>query len=286
MGGGPAGLTAALYLARFLRNVAVIDSGDGRARMIPNTHNLTAFPDGIAGREMLNRMRAHAKLYGATVANGTVSRVEKQGNVFRITTDRQTETARSVIFAAGVFNLRPPLSVRDHNRGLARGLIRYCPICDAYEIKGKRIGVLGTGVHGFDEASFIRHYASSVTLIPPDGGMAVARDGINVLDAPMESLVLSETDVIVTLENQQKQHFESLYIALGTSPRAQLADSLGVRLGQRGYIAVDANQKTSMERVYAIGDITEGLDQIAVAMGHGATAATAIHNDLARADKG
>jgi thioredoxin reductase (NADPH) len=154
VGGGPAGLTAALYLARFLRSVTVFDAGEGRARMIPKTHNMAPFPAGISGRELLDRMRSHAEKYGAVIETGTVTAVEKQGNVFRITTDGKVETARHVIFATGVFNHRPPLSAADHERGLARGLIRYCPVCDAYEVRNRRVAVLGGGTHGFDEACF------------------------------------------------------------------------------------------------------------------------------------
>ena len=96
----------------------------------------------------------------------------------------------------------------------------------------------------------------------------------------MIGLDLSDSQVIVTLENGQAHHFDTLYIALGTTARTDLAATLGVRLGKGGCVVVDAKQKTSIDRVYAIGDVTEGLDQIAFAMGQGAVAATAIHNDL------
>lgn len=280
VGGGPAGLTAALYLARFLRCVTVFDAQEGRAQMIPRTHNMSPFPGGISGRDLLVRMRSHAELYGAKIETGMIDTVEKQGEVFHLTTDRQAEIARSVIFATGVFNHRPPLSRDDHAQGLARGLIRYCPVCDAYEVRGKRIAVLGGGTHGFDEACFIRDYAASVTLIPPDGSLAVAGDGIEALDAPMKGVALSDSQVIVALENGKTRYFDTLYVALGTSARADLAASLGVRLAKGGCIVVDAKQRTNIKRVYAIGDVTDGLDQIAVAMGQGAVAATAIHNDL------
>lgn len=279
VGGGPAGLTAALYLARYLRSVTVFDAQDGRARMIPKTHNLAPFPDGISGRDLLDRMRSHAERYGAEIETGTVGAVEKRGDAFHITTDRRVEIARSVVFASGVFNHRPPLSVADHDRGLARGLIRYCPVCDAYEIRSKRIAVLGRGEHGFQEASFIRHYSSSVTLIPPDGAPEIARSGIGILDAPMKDISLSDSQVVVELENGETRRFDTLYVALGTTARTGPAARLGIRLGEGGHVATDAKQRTSMEGVYAIGDVTDGLDQIAIAMGQGAVAATAIHND-------
>lgn len=280
VGGGPAGLTAALYLARFLRSVTVIDSGDGRARMIPKTHNLGPFPDGISGIDLLDRMQEHAQLYGAKFEPGTVISVERQGDVFQIATSRQFETARRVILACGVFNHRPPLPKDVHDRGLARGLIRYCPVCDAHEVCNKRIAVLGSRTHGFEEARFLRHYSETVTLIPPDGSISPSKNGISGLPSPMKNIALSGSEVVVTLETSEECRFDTLYIALGTTPRSAVADGLGVDFGEDAHVIVDVRQKTSVQGVYAIGDLTEGLDQIAVAMGQGAIAATEIHNEL------
>lgn len=279
VGGGPAGLTAALYLARFLRGVTVFDAHDGRAGLIPKTHNLAPFPDGISGADLLARMRAHAEIHGATFERGTVRSVVKLGDVFNITTDNQSHWARTVIFATGVFNHRPPLSRQDHDRGLAQGLIRYCPVCDAYEVRGRRIAVLGNGDHAAREARFVRPYSAAVTLIPTDGSVGVAQNGIQALEAPLGHLALTESEVIVTLQSGQTHRFDTLYVALGTTARSGAADGLGLRLA-KGHIAVDAQQRTSVAGAYAIGDVTEGLDQIAVAMGQGAIAATATHNSL------
>lgn len=280
VGGGPAGLTAALYLARFLRSVTVIDAADGRARMIPTTHNLGPFPDGISGIDLLNRMQAHAELYGAMIEPGTVISVKKQSDVFLIATSRRIETARRVIFACGVFNHRPPLPERVHDQGLVRGLIRYCPVCDAHEVRGKRIAVLGSGTHGLEEARFIRRYSASVTLIPPDGSAAPSEDGIRGLRGPIKSMSLSYSEVIITLQNGETSRFDAIYVALGTAPRTAIAHGLGILLDDNAHVIVDARQRTNVDGVYAIGDLTEGLDQIAVAMGQGAVAATAIHNEL------
>lgn len=285
VGGGPAGLTAALYLARFLRGVTVFDTCDGRAGLIPKTHNIAPFPDGISGPDLLDRMRTHAAMYGAILERGPVRRVEKLGDVFNITTDSQSQWARTVIFATGVFNHRPPLSPQEHDRGLAQGLIRYCPVCDAFEVRGRRIAVLGNGEHGAKEARFIRQYSASVTLIPTDGSVGVAQRGIDALEAPLDHLALAEDEVLVTLQTGQTCRFDTLYVALGSTARADSGSGLGLRLA-KGHIAVDAQQRTSVAGAYAIGDVTEGLDQIAVAMGQGAIAATAIHNSLDDAGQG
>jgi thioredoxin reductase (NADPH) len=282
VGGGPAGLTAALYLARFLRRVTVFDAGDGRARMIPRTHNQPFFPDGISGPDLLESMRRHAVTYGACIEAGNVTQVAAADGLFRVTTDKQSVEARSVILATGVFNHRPPLSVSDHDRGLAAGLIRYCPVCDAYEVRDQRIAVLGQGVHGRDEARFIATYSDLVTLIPNTAGPATAAQGaIRVLHASMREMALCGSEVVITLDSGEAHRFDTLYVALGTTPRADLAAALGLQQSAQGCLVVDAKQRTSMGGVYAIGDVTEGLDQISVAMGQGAIAATAVHNDLA-----
>ena len=162
--------------------------------MIPATHNLAPFPDGISGPDLLERMRSNAMRHGAAIEFGTVTAVEKLNDSFRVTTDLWSRTARSVILATGVVNHRPPLSVMDHDRGLARGLIRYCPVCDAYEVRGKRIAVLGRGAHGFAEARFIDRMSGTASSLlsrgiemqhavladPPDGEEVVA--ALEILD--------------------------------------------------------------------------------------------------------
>ena len=92
-------------------------------------------------------MQSHAEIYGAEIINDEVLEISKSDGAFRVTTANGTTTARTVIMASGVINHGPPLSKQDHDLGLSRGLIRYCPICDAYEVRGKRIGVLGHGRH-------------------------------------------------------------------------------------------------------------------------------------------
>lgn len=121
VGGGPAGLTAALYLARFLRDVVVIDAREGRAGLIPKTHNLAPFPAGITGQDLLGQMRSHAEKYGAELAVGTVHEIARKDGAFHVATDRHNVAARSVLLATGVVNHRPPLPAKDHDLGCRAG---------------------------------------------------------------------------------------------------------------------------------------------------------------------
>jgi thioredoxin reductase (NADPH) len=147
-------------------------------------------------------------------------------------------------------------------------------------VRDKRIAVLGSGDHGLAEARFIRRYSRDVTLIPADGTLAQPTDGIAGLASPMRRLSLTAGQVIVELDAGEPQRFDTLYVALGTTPRSDLAEALGAARSASGCVVFDDHQQTSIDGVFAIGDIVEGLDQIAFAMGQGAVAAIAIHNSL------
>ena len=170
IGGGPAGLTAAIYLARFHLDILIVDGGKSRASWIPCTRNVSGFPDGIGGTELLQRMRDQTCKYGAKVESEFVTRLERDETtgLFTATWGSGCATARSVLLATGVTNRRPPMDGELHDDALARGLIRYCPICDGYEVTDKKVGVIGSDSHGVAEALFLRGYTADVTLIAPD----------------------------------------------------------------------------------------------------------------------
>jgi thioredoxin reductase (NADPH) len=176
IGGGPAGLTAALYLARFRLTVQVIDRGSaGRAASIPLTRNYSGFPDGIAGRDLVRRIEEQAVRYGARISTGEVTTMERSGDAFRCRTADGLIEASAVILATGIRDIPPPIDDHLHDAALAAGLIRYCPICDGLEVTGRRVAVIGRGAHAVREATFIRGYTDDVTLL--------AWDGVTDLDA-------------------------------------------------------------------------------------------------------
>ena len=291
IGGGPAGLTAAIYLARFHLSILVVDSGKGRAAMIPCTHNHAGYPDGISGAELIGLMKEQAQKYGAKIIDGTVSRLERceESDLFEAEWGSGPVRARSVLLATGVTNRRPPMDEALHDEALARGQIRYCPICDGYEVTDKKVGVLGSGHHGVAEAVFLRGYTADVTLIAPDKALKVSQvdrlaleaAGIATVDGPAEAVAIGKDSITVdTAEGHFT--FDSVYPALGSDVHCQLATMVGARLGDDGCVGVDAHMRTSVEGVYAAGDLVIGLDQISSAMGQGGIAATTIRNDLAK----
>jgi len=289
VGGGPAGLTAAIYLARFHLDILVVDGGKSRASWIPCTHNHAGFPDGIKGTELLQRMRDQACRYGAKVETEYVTKLERddQSGLFTATWGSGQAKARTVLIATGVTNRRPPMDEELHDDALARGLVRYCPICDGYEVTDKKVGVIGSDSHGVAEALFIRSYTADVTLIAPDKALKLKPEdhdklknaGIQCVDGPAQAVAIPDGCIVVdTAEGHYT--FDSIYPALGSDTHTQLAEMVGATLAKDGCILCDDHQRASVPGLYAAGDVVHGLDQISHAMGEGGVAATTIRNDL------
>lgn len=288
VGGGPGGLVAAVYLARFRRTVVVVDAGSGRASLIPRSHNFPGFPDGIRGTELLERLRAQAVRYGAQIVAGRVEAVERIADgAFAVQSTAAPIEARMVVLATGVVDVEPDLpNLRDVIR---RGLVRHCPICDGFEIDGQRVAIIGAGAKGAREALFIRHFSDDVTLFTLGGDAQSDEDraalqaaGIRIVEEPLTEVAV-EHDAIVGLQtiDGRAHRFDTLYSALGCIPNATIAAALDVERGDDGMIVTDSHLRTSVANVYACGDIVhDSLNQIAVAAGHAAIAATAIHNAL------
>jgi len=290
IGGGPAGLTAAIYLARFHLSLKVVDAGKSRAGLIPCTHNHAGYPGGISGKELIARMTEQAQEYGSSIVTSRVTRLDIIDGGFRAEWGAGPVTARTVLLATGVTNRRPHMDEDLHDEALARGLIRYCPICDGYDVTDKRVGVIGSGSHGVAEAVFLRSYTPHIVLIAPDTAHDVdAEDqaklkefGIETVDGPCQA-VAAHGDCIVVDTAKGHYTFDSVYPALGSDSHTELASQVDADLsGETGCILVDSHQRTSVAGLYSAGDVVIGLDQISNAMGQGGVAATTIRNDLAK----
>lgn len=286
VGAGPAGLTAAIYLARFRRRFVVLESGASRAAWIPRTHNHPGFPDGVRGVTLLSRMRRQAQKYGADILPACVDSLKTARHGFTVTADGETFRARKVILATGVVDNMP--AIPGFEDGVAKRLVRICPICDGYEVIGQRVGVIGRDDHCAREAAFLRTYSDDVTFIyvdpgPPPAdlvaGMKAA--GVKVIDSALQGVTVGSRKVLAfDFGTGEPCTFDVVYSALGVTPRASLATDAGAALDDSGRLFVDAHQQTSVPGLYAAGDVVRGLNQISTAEGEGAIAATDVHNTL------
>lgn len=289
VGGGPAGLTAATYLARFRRRILVVDDGRSRCSWIPTSHNCPGFPDGIGGAALLGRMQAQAERYGARIETARVESLAREdGGVFRATLgDGGTLQAATVLLATGVLDIEPELP--NLFQAIQQGLIRHCPICDGFEVIDRKVAVIGHGRHAFEEALFLRGYTRDLTLLTLGRPMELSAEeqrrlraaGIRTIEVPVAEVTVEGGRITrLILETGASHAFDTLYAALGTEPRSALAAGIGARVNEAGCLLVADHQRSSVPGLYGAGDVVVGLDQIAVAVGQAAVAATAIHNAL------
>jgi thioredoxin reductase (NADPH) len=289
VGGGAAGLTAAVYMGRYKRRTLLLDDGGSRLKLIPRTRNVPGFPDGIEGPELLGRLQQQAARYGVTPQATRVERLQRlDDGSFRAESAQGAWRARFVLLATGARDVEPEIDgIRDAIRA---GQVRYCPICDGYETEGKRVAVLGRAGHGLRESLFIANWANELTWLAmathhevhPAELARLRQAGVRIAASPPHRIEcgVDGVGVRVELQNGQVLEFDTLYPALGLHHACELATALGARARDNGQLEVDAHQQTTVEGLYVAGDVAVDLNQISVAAGHAAIAATAIHNRL------
>jgi thioredoxin reductase (NADPH) len=289
IGGGPGGLTAAIYLARFLRDFLVVDAGASRAAWIPCSHNHAGYPDGgIPGPELLARMRRQAEHHGTRIVDAEVTSLERGGEgVFIAGFGGRTVEARRVLLATGSQDIEPELPGLDG--AIRRGLVRHCPICDAYEVRGRKVAIIGYGKCSVREVMLLRGYTSDLTLLTlgrglelPEDERAILREaGVRLIEEPVAGLTVEDDRITAwRMESGTELCFDTLYTALGLRGRSGLGASLGAEHDEDGMLVVDGHQRTTVPDLWAVGDVVQGLAQISVAMGQAAVAATDINNSL------
>ncbi len=292
IGGGPAGLTAAIYLARYRRRVVVIDRGGSRAALIPTSHNHAGYPQGIHGEDLLAAMRVQAQQFGAELLSGDVQSIATTDGQWRLTGDDLDLTTRTVLFATGTVNRYPDIPRDVHDKALTAGTLRYCPVCDAFEAAGQRIAVIGAESHGVAEALFLRTYSDQIALFTLEecelhekDRADLAKAGVSWDPRPVASYDFSGGGVRLGFADGSYARADTLYPALGSDPNDSLIKQLGLRTTSDDCILTDSHQRLGLDGLYAAGDIVSGLDQISVAMGQAAVAATTLHNDLRARDR-
>src|ERR1700730_1438960 len=239
IGGGPAGLTGAVYLARYRRRVILFDGGDSRAAVITKSHHYPGFPEGVSGPGLLQALRKQAQAYGVQMIGARITELKRDGEGFTATSGREVIKARFVLLATGIVDESPDIPGLDE--AVAKGSIRYCPVCDGYEAADQRIGVLGHGEDASSKARFLRTYSSDVTLLSLDergsGNNAKASSlreaGIQVA-GPARAIEHSADGMRAVLRGGKAMLFDVIYPALGCGVRSELASALGAKTKDGG----------------------------------------------------
>jgi thioredoxin reductase (NADPH) len=295
IGGGPGGLTAAIYLRRFTRNVALVDKGNSRLRLIPVSHNYPGFPEGVPGHALLGNLTVQLERYGGSVMPGEIIDLRIEDGHF--VADYVPEDAPAgeitqirsltVLLATGVADVGLP--VENWREAVAFGSVRLCPVCDGFDVMDKHIAVATAEVNPVGHALFMRTFSADVTLFERGPASILTDDdrrrldaaGVRYIDSPLLSVTLdaSMKPVMHTADGQDYPA-DVFYPMLGENARSGLAAKLGAEIAHCDELVVDNYGRTAVPGLYAIGDVTVGLNQIAVATGQAARAATHIHNRL------
>ncbi|GAA4857243.1 NAD(P)/FAD-dependent oxidoreductase [Luteimonas vadosa] len=288
IGAGPAGLTAATYLSRFKRRIAVVDAGNSRARWIPTSHNCPGFPSGVTGDALLDKLREQARAYGTEIVGDRVSGLERDGDAFHAVGEQGGRwAARYVLLATGIVDCVPKMARLE--QAIENGAIRLCAVCDGYEACDERIAVYAPVDEAIRHALFLRTFSREVLAVRSEAGepsaecARLAHDArVAVLPVPESIDYLAGEGCRMRFADGDERTFDTVYPVLGGNAQSGLAIGLGAEVDDNEELVVDEHLQTSVDGLYAIGDIVSALNQISVAVGHAAVAATAVHNRLPR----
>ncbi len=278
IGGGPAGLSAGVYLGRALRSVLILDAGEGRTKWNQRNDNYLGFPNGIRSGELVRRGRLQAQKFGVKFQSGQVQKITHKNNIFEIAIERKNLKARTVIFATGVTDVWPAFA--NAKRYVAKSLF-WCLHCDGFRVINKRSVVLGnsdeaatTALQLLDFTPHVAFVCENAISISPEK-QAQLRENNIVLHQSRIAKVRGKAGQFVALylENGECLELDYLFSALGQVPNSQLAAGLGVELGESGCIKVNAEMHTNIPGVFAAGDVTNlPAQQVATAVHQGALA--------------
>ncbi|MFB9324788.1 NAD(P)/FAD-dependent oxidoreductase [Paenibacillus aurantiacus] len=291
VGGGLAGLQAAIQLGRYNRSTLVVDAGDGRSTLCRRYNNILGWPEGVSGKSLREAGREQALAHGVRFVQGKAARAEQTQDGFRIMTEAgDIAIGRRLLLATGVVDRLPDLP------GLAECLgtsIYVCPDCDGYEATGQPSLILGAGDAGASMALTVRYWTDKLTYVnhersPVDAALRerMEEQGIHCIEEPIARIETSGADGSVmtgiTLQDGRQLQASTGFTAFGGNEvRAELAEQLGVQLFKNRHILVDARTRmTSVPGVWAAGDIVAHSEQTVIAMGDGSQAAIWMHKTL------
>lgn len=286
IGGGPAGLTCAIFLGRYRRPVLLVDDGHPRNYASRAIHGFLG-QHGIPPGELLKRGREEAREAGVEICDCRAKRVERVGDIFEVETTSGTFRARRVVLAYGVSDELPDIPEVESYYG---GSIFHCPDCDGYEVSGKKVGVIGWGKKAVGLALKMLQWTDQLTVFThgrdrewtPEHFSKLLAAGIGVKD---ERIVAFEGENAIVhhavLETGERVPVEAMFFTIGVKRSCVLAEDLGCQVDEhRPNIVVDDHKQTTVEGIYAVGDLVPGSQLAITSAADGAIAAIAINKSL------
>jgi len=285
VGGGPAGLTAALYTTRLGHDTAVINRGGGRAAMMLDTHNVIGVTEETSGNEFLATGVEQVQSYGADYHQDFVTEVEAtEDGRYRLTAGNVEVVSEFVVFATGFSDARPDPPLPRTGKGL-----HYCLHCDAYMFVDESVYVMGHGDAAAHVAMIMLNFTPEVDLLlrgddptwSDETDEQLRAHPVDIVEEEIESMEKGDDGWLeaFVFEDGTRREYKGGFPMYGSNYNTDLAASLGVEINDDGTVAVDDHGRTNVDGIFAVGDVVPGHNQIPVAMGQGAKAGIGIHYD-------
>jgi thioredoxin reductase (NADPH) len=286
IGGGIAGLSAAIYLGRAQRDALVIDSGHSMAKWEPSVENYLGFPKGVNGEDLLKYGRKQAERYEAKFVEDKIEGAAKEKETFLLRGKNGTYRCNRLLLATGIFHIPPDIPGVKECLGHS---MFFCKDCDGYRVREKRIAIIGANNEAVEYALGMLHY--SPWVIVATNGDKIRWDDehaawLKEYEIPVETERVRDVKhrrrkiLAFSFDQDRQVKIDYIFTTRGDVFRTELAESLGAKLDSDGQIQVDQCMRTSVPRLYAAGCVTPANCQIVIAAGQGAAAAQAINRDL------
>ncbi|MDP2924911.1 MAG: FAD-dependent oxidoreductase [Nanoarchaeota archaeon] len=289
VGGGPAGLTAGIYAARYRLNTLIISKNiGGLASTAPKICNYPSQMN-IKGFELMQNITKQVQELGVEIIYDEIKKIEKKNDGFIVHLEKKKYNTKKIIYAAGTDRLR--MNIPGEGKFLGRG-ISYCATCDAAFFKKKTVAVIGGADAALSSALLLSEFASKVYIIyrqdyffraEPAWIELVQKQKKITLIFNEEVLEINGKDKVesIKLKSGKELNVNGIFVEIGSVPQTKILEGLGIKTTEKGYIIVDRCQKTNVKGLFAAGDVTNNrLKQIITAAGEGACAAFSAYEEL------
>lgn len=286
IGGGIAGLSAAIYLGRAQRDTLVIDSGHSMAKWEPAVENYLGFPEGVGGEDLLTHGRHQAERHEVNFAEDSIEEITLADSLFVLRGRERSYRAKRLLLATGIFHLPPEIPGVKECLGHS---MFFCKDCDGYRVREKNIAICGANNEAVEYALGMLLYSACV-IIATNGESPhwseqhahwLEEYEIPVHEARIHDVEHRDRQILaLRLEDQQEVKIDYIFTTRGDVFHTELAEKLGAKLDEDGQIQVDHCMRTTVPNLYAAGCVTPANCQMIIAAGEGAAAAQAINRDL------
>lgn len=298
VGGGPAGLSAGIYLQRYLLSTLIIDKGKARSFWMQELHNYLGLPSDTPGRDILKQGKEHFLSLQGDYLNAFVEEVVDEGEFFtiRVRIGRKNPTyetvrARYLIAASGIIDHLPQLENMQNVFDYAGHNLHVCLICDGYEMRDQKVGVFGVSEGSLEVAFPLAWFTPNITVFT-NGAFEIGAEmrdrltsqGFQIVEQPIKQFLGANHWMSgVELADGSVIEMDAGLVSMGSKYHADYLKSLELEY-QGGNLITDKMNRTSHPRIFAVGDLKVGLNQVIVAAADGAIAATQIWRDIRRAE--